>query len=257
MIYKAYAKVNIFLKIVGTRGDYHELVSRFIRVENLYDELKFSDKKEDCEFELVGDFGCDLKSNTIFKAYKALCNAGYEDILKEFFGSKSLHVEKNIPSFAGLGGGSSDVATFLNMINANANLKLSVEELAKIGSSVGADVPFFVYGFKSANVSGIGEVVEEFEEEPLHVEIVTPKIMCDTAEVYKAFRQNFMIEPELAKKMANMSSLQLLDNYQSTTLNDLFRIALKLYPKLSEYKKEGWFFSGSGSSFFRNSGVMR
>ena len=71
MIYKAYAKVNIFLKIVGTRGDYHELVSRFIRVENLYDELKFSDKKEDCEFELVGDFGCDLKSNTIFKAYKA------------------------------------------------------------------------------------------------------------------------------------------------------------------------------------------
>lgn len=248
---KAYAKVNIFLKIVGTRGNYHELLSRFVKIENFYDELEFKDKKSDSEFELVGDFGCALESNTIFKAYKATCKAGYEKELKEFFAKKALHVKKNIPSFAGLGGGSSDAATFLKMINKEANLGLSEDELAKIGLNVGADVPFFLYGYSSANVRGIGEVVEEFKEEPLKVEIFTPNIKCDTAKVYKAFRQNYMIEPELAKKMAKMSSDELLKTYQNTTLNDLFRVALKIYPELSEYKKDGWFFSGSGSSFFR------
>jgi len=251
MITRAYAKVNIFLKIVGKRDNYHEILSRFVKVQNLYDELEFVKKNTKEEFELLGEFGCELKQNTIYKAYEAMSKAGYEKELKEFFTYNALKVKKNIPSFAGLGGGSSDAATFLHMVNDEIGLNLSDNELAKLGLEVGADVPFFIYGYDSANVSGIGEVVEEFKEEPLHVETITPNVKCDTGAVYRAFRENYSVDGELANKMAKMSSMELLNTYDDITLNDLFKASLSVYKDLENYRKKDWFFSGSGSSFFR------
>ncbi len=76
------------------------------------------------------------------------------------------------------------------MVNEICNLKLSKDELAEIGAEVGSDVPFFIYEFDSANVSGFGEVVEPFNEELLNLEIFTPKnIECDTGRVYKKYRE--------------------------------------------------------------------
>ena len=251
MMHPAYAKVNVFLKIVGKRDNYHEILSRFVKVQNLYDELEFLEKKTKEEFELYGEFGCELKQNTIYKAYESTCKAGFEQELQEFFRFNALKVTKNIPSFAGLGGGSSDAATFLHMINKEVHLGLSNDELAKIGLAVGADVPFFIYSYDSANVRGIGEVVEEFKEESLHVNTITPSIKCDTGAVYRAFRENYKEEIDLANKMAQMSSIELLNTYDDVTLNDLFGASLKVYPELEKYRKKDWFFSGSGSSFFR------
>lgn len=251
MITHAYAKVNIFLKIVGKRDNYHEILSRFIKVQDLYDELEFVEKRTKEEFELYGEFGCELKQNTIYKAYESICKAGYEKEIKEFFKYNALHVKKNIPSFAGLGGGSSDAAAFLHMLNNEINLNLKDEELAQIGLQVGADVPFFVYGYDSANVSGIGEIVKEFKEKPLHVKTMTPAIQCDTGAVYRAFRENYSVDVDLANKMAKMSSIELLNTYDDITLNDLFKASLNVYKELEKYRKKDWFFSGSGSSFFR------
>ncbi len=250
MSYKAFAKVNIFLKITAFRGDYHELVSRFMIVENLFDELEFRKKSKNVEFELVGDFGCPLESNTIFKAYKALLKEGYAKA-KDFLQSYSLHVSKNIPSFAGLGGGSSDAAAFLKMLNSEASLGMDLDKLSYIGSKVGADVPFFVYGFKSANVSGIGEIVKEFDEENLLLDIKTPPIECDTSKVYKKFRKDPKFDKKTAEIFKETPSRQLLENNGREDLNDLFNPAKELYPSLLKYALTGWFFSGSGSSFFR------
>ena len=249
---KAYAKVNIFLKIVGTRGNYHEIKSRFILVKSLFDELELIPKRTKQEFELYGDFGCDLKSNTIYKAYEAFKKAGFQKQVVRLFEKYALHVEKNIPSFAGLGGGSSDAATFLHMVNDKANLNLTNSELAKIGVNVGADVPFFVFGYDSANVSGIGEIVEKFDEKTPHVEIVTPDIKCDTGAIYRAFRRDYKIDKKAALDMLNMKSEDLLKNYSDVELNDLLTPALKIEKDLEKYRRENWFFSGSGSSFFRN-----
>ena len=116
----------------------------------------------------------EIKKNLVFKNKKAFHDFTILDSLeagimlegsevKEFFKKNIVKIDKNIPEFAGLGGGSSNCATFLNMVNQACNLNLSKEELAKIGSNIGADVPFFVYEFDSANVSGIGEIVEEFK----------------------------------------------------------------------------------------------
>jgi len=255
--YKAYAKVNIFLKITAKRGDYHEIVSRFMRVENLYDELSFVSKEQtharSNAFSIVGDFSCETEQNTIYKAYFALKSATNSAALEQLMQNYSVVVEKNIPAFAGLGGGSSDAATYLRMCNNVLGLGLSLNELAEIGVSVGADVPFFVYGYASANVSGIGEVVEELREEPLSIETFTPKIEISTPRVYKAYRESFYapIDGFEAQKLKNMSSLEVLESMSADEANDLFKPALQEYKELKNHYKHGYYFSGSGSSFFR------
>lgn len=248
--YRAYAKVNIFLKITGVRGEYHTLTSRFMRVSHLYDILWFESKSTP-KFQIRGNFDCDVGSNTIYKAYKHLLKATQSYKLREFFESHAVCVDKKIPSYAGLGGGSSDAATFLKMCNDTLNLGLSIEELAKIGTHVGADVPFFVYGYESANVRGIGEIVERFDEPLINFDVVTPPIRISTPAVYRYYREHLYapIGPEESARLETTPSREILASMAPIKANDLYPAALGCYPDLTE-KKE-WFFSGSGSSFFR------
>ncbi|MBN2816973.1 MAG: 4-(cytidine 5'-diphospho)-2-C-methyl-D-erythritol kinase [Campylobacterales bacterium] len=255
--YKAYAKVNIFLKITGVRGNYHEILSRFMRVKNLYDELSFVPKEEtDAKmntFKIIGDFSCTTEQNTIYKAYFALKEATGSEALEQLMHNYAIKVEKNIPAFAGLGGGSSDAATYLKMCNNALNLGLSLNELAKIGLQVGADVPFFIYGYESANVSGIGEVVEEFLEPLLDIEVYTPKIEISTPTVYKVYREDFFapIDGFVAQELKDKNSLEVLASMSADEANDLFKPALQEYKDLKNHYKHGYYFSGSGSSFFK------
>lgn len=257
-LYKAYAKVNIFLKITGMRGNYHEIVSRFMRVDYLYDELSFiaKDESDADDFKIIGTFSCETKQNTIYKAYMALLDALGETLsppLKNLMHKYAVHVNKNIPSFAGLGGGSSDAATYLHMCNEVLHLGLSKNELAVIGLKVGADVPFFVYEYGSANVSGIGEVVEEFKEPLLNLEVFTPKIEISTQKVYTIYREDFYnpIDGFKVEKLKKTASLEILKSMSADEANDLFIPALEAYKELKNYYKHGYYFSGSGSSFFR------
>ena len=249
MTKKSYAKVNIFLKIVGLRENYHLIASRFVRVKNLFDTISFIKKDVD-NFSIEGNFSCILEKNTVYKAYKELEKF---DEVKEFFKKNIVKIDKNIPEFAGLGGGSSNCATFLNMVNQACNLNLSKEELAKIGSNIGADVPFFVYEFDSANVSGIGEIVEEFKEESLNIEVITPKIACDTGKIYKNFREKFYKElnKDEVKELFVTNSKDILKKFSINEANDLYFSALDLNGDLKKFEKDNWFFSGSGSSFFK------
>ena len=250
MTKKSYAKVNIFLKIAGKRDNYHELVSRFVKVHSLYDLVTF--EKENCnEFTLIGNFGCETKKNTIYKAYKKLKENSEK--VEEFFKKNSVKVEKNIPEFAGLGGGSSNCATFMIMVNDICELNLSKDELATIGLEIGADVPFFIYEYDSANVTGIGEIVEKFDEDILDIKTITPKIECNTGEIFTTFRNKFykQISDKNKDKFLNLSSKDILAVLDIKEANDLYEPALNVYPELNEYDKKNWYFSGSGSSFFK------
>lgn len=249
----AHAKVNIFLKITGHRDGYHTILSRFMRIEDLYDTITFIPQECDT-FTIEGCDDIERDSNTIYKAYKTLHTyTGERDIL-EFFYHHKVAVTKQIPSQAGLGGGSSDAAAFMRLVNTICNLKLNIEELAEIGSTIGADLPFFIYDYPSANVSGFGEVVEPFEEEALSFELYTPPIGCDTAKVYKTFREEFLadIQPELFRSWKDIKSRELLEQIgDPVLLNDLYLSATSAYPQLESYAQRGWFFSGSGSTFFK------
>jgi 4-diphosphocytidyl-2-C-methyl-D-erythritol kinase len=253
---KSYAKVNIFLKITGIKdingSIYHTLNSRFVKVNNLYDEIEFVPCK--CDSFTIEGVNIPKEQNIIYKAYRVLNEiTGDLDII-EFFYNHKVVVKKNIPFGAGLGGGSSNAATFINMVNEVCNLKRSKNELAKIGAKIGADVAFFIYEYNSANVSGIGDIIEEFKEEPLNIEVFTPPISCDTKAVYKEFDKCCLnkINSNAGAVLMLNKSIDILKNINDTKeLNDLYEPALNLYPELKKYAKEGYFFSGSGSSFFK------
>lgn len=250
MTRKSYAKVNIFLKIAGRRNSYHELVSRFVRVHSLYDEISFRKCKCD-DFTLTGDFGCDIKKNTIYKAYTLLKEIS--PTVEEYFKNNSVNVEKNIPEFAGLGGGSSNCATFMIMVNKVCSLNLSKGNLAQIGLSIGADVPFFIYEYDSANVTGIGEIVDKFDEDILDIDTITPSIECNTGQIFSKFRESFYseISDEDKSRLLSLKSKEILALLDVKEANDLYEPAIDIYPKLKEYNKTDWYFSGSGSSFFK------
>ena len=239
---KSYAKINIFLKIEGRASNgYHILNSRFMKVKNLYDEIEFVDGN----FHILG-IDCPMRDNTIFKAYMELTSRYPQS--KEYFIGKQIRVTKNIPEMAGLGGGSSNAATFLKMANKLAKLNLSTEELANIGAFVGSDVPFFIYDYDVANVKGTGEIIEKYEEEPIDIEIITPPIECDTSKIYQIYREQFF-NPRKSN-FDKIPSMELLNNYSNKELNDLLAPAMSACGELWKYTNEG-FMSGSGSSFFK------
>ena len=254
MTQKAHAKINTFLKITATRGNYHEMISRFVQVPTLFDTLTFTQTNHNLPFDLQGDFGCTLEQNTIFKVYQALLKHTNSKVLQDFCQTHTLRVKKNIPSFAGLGGGSSDAATFLRMVNELCNLKIDTPTLATISSSVGADIPFFVYNYASANVEGIGEIITPFDEELPPIEIVTPKdIECGTIEVFQTYRKHYLnpIDTKTHQKLKTMTSLQSYEAFDIEYANDLYKPAVHLHANLQNYATECFRFSGSGSSFFR------
>jgi 4-diphosphocytidyl-2-C-methyl-D-erythritol kinase len=143
------AKLNLFLHITGRRDDgYHELQSIFQLID-LYDWLEFSQTASP-EISIDGLNSVDLEQNLIFKATQ---------ILKPYataYSGLNIRIEKNIPMGAGLGGGSSNAATTLIVVNQLWQCGLSIEQLAELGLKLGADVPVFVHG-RNAWAEGIGE----------------------------------------------------------------------------------------------------
>jgi len=252
MTKKSYAKVNVFLKIVGVRDGYHLLASRFARVKNLYDTMEFKSGTYE-SFTLEGNFGCTTKQNTIYKAYLKLKELNPK--VNEYFLNNKVVVEKVIPEFAGLGGGSSNCATFILMVNEVCSLNLTKDELSAIGATIGADVPFFIYEYDSANVSGIGEIVEEFKEDTLNIKTFTPKIECNTGAIFRSFREGFYKEcsSSESKRLFETSSIDIYKNMNIKDANDLYEPAYSLNNSLNTKElnlDENSFFSGSGSSFF-------
>lgn len=245
---KSFAKINIFLKIVGTRGVYHEICSRFVLYEKLYDEIEFVSGNFD-DFEIIGEFDCKKEQNTIYKAYLGLLSK--RPLIRDFFKKNCVRVIKRIPPYAGLGGGSSNGATFLIMCNELLELRLSKDELLEIALKIGADVPFFVSGYRCANVFGIGEIIIEYEDEIPEIELIFNSVKSSTKDVYSCFRGHFfrLFDKKECQKLEKKSSKELLSCYKPDELNDLLRPAIYLYPELSQY--EGHFMSGSGSTFFK------
>lgn len=248
--YISYPKINIFFKVIGfLNNGYCDILSRYIKVQNsFFDVLEIRDSNI---FKLNGNFKCPLESNTIFKAKIALQEYLSNTKKSKYLESFSISVDKHIPIFAGLGGGSSNAGVYLIAMNEILELGLDKKTLGCIASKVGADVSFFIYDYDSSNVSGIGDVVDEFIEDKLEFEILTPNINSHTNAVFAEFKKNPILDINLAKKMLELDSISLLKNFSIDVLNDLYTPALKIYPELLEYSKEGYFFSGSGSSFFR------
>ena len=143
------AKLNLFLHITGRRENgYHELQSIFQLID-LFDWLEFTQTIDD-QIEIVGLNSVDLEQNLIYKATQIL-----KPFAKKATGLK-IKIEKSIPMGAGLGGGSSNAATTLIIVNQLWQCGLTITQLAELGVKLGADVPIFIHG-RNAWAEGIGE----------------------------------------------------------------------------------------------------
>lgn len=152
------AKLNLFLHITGQRDNgYHELQTIFQLID-LCDELEFQ-INHDAVIHVTGLDAVEQASNLIYRAAQAL---------KPFCDAKMgchIGLNKHIPMGAGLGGGSSNAATTLLVLNQLWQCQLDEQQLLKIAAKLGADVPIFVYG-KNAWAEGIGEIITPLADLP-------------------------------------------------------------------------------------------
>ena len=211
------AKLNLFLHITGRRDDgYHELQTIFQLID-LSDWLEFT-QTDDLQISIDGLNSVDLEHNLIYKATQIL-----KPYAQKITGL-SIHVEKNIPMGAGLGGGSSDAATTLIVVNQLWQCGLSIEQLAKLGVKLGADVPIFVYG-RNAWAEGIGEQLTFIDLEQKKYIVLKPDCFISTQLLFSQ------------KTLTRNTKTSTFCAYQLTPFNfgnNFEPLARSLYPEVNE-----------------------
>ena len=177
--YPAPAKVNLFLHVVGRRPDGYHLLQTAFRLIDCCDWLSFS-PRTDGEVRLARALpGIAENDELAVRAAR---------LLKAQTGSQegvNIEIEKNIPVGGGLGGGSSDCATALVVLNRLWGLKLPRERLASLGLSLGADVPFFLFG-GNAFAEGVGERLTPLDLSPAWYVVLVPPVAVSTEAIFAA-----------------------------------------------------------------------
>lgn len=177
--YPAPAKLNLMLRIIGQREDGYHLLQTVFQFVELCDWLTFlpNDSVEVILEDAIS--GVENSDNLIVRAANLLkAETGFSRGVR-------IRLEKNLPMGGGLGGGSSDAATTLVVLNSLWNLKLSHEKLMKLGLSLGADVPIFIFGH-AAWAEGIGEKLDKINVKEQWVLILKPACHVNTKEVFLA-----------------------------------------------------------------------
>lgn len=257
IVKKSPCKINLFLDIKSKRKDGYHLIESLFHTIDLFDIIKIEENKE-------------FKISTSGK-YKLNDNEEGNIVAKIFYHFKNeiglkknykINIEKNIPTGAGLGGGSSNAATmikfFLEELNINPDIRL-IESFSKFG----ADIPFFIKGGLSW-VSGIGEKIESFDFTlPYKIILIFPNINVSTKLAYSKFTENdfnksdiFYIKNLLDNFAIKKTEINFEDLY-SHTYNIFEKNVFNIEPKIKEYKekaeneiKRKICMSGSGSSLF-------
>ena len=234
------AKLNLFLHVTGRRADgYHLLQSAFMLID-WWDELHF-DLRDDTQL-LRHDLSTPLPElDLTIKAAQALQQAS---------GSTKgalIRVKKNLPSEAGLGGGSSDAATTLLALNRLWGLNWPLSRLLPLGASLGADVPFFLGG-RNAWVQGIGEELQAIDLPAARFVVLKPQQGLSTATIFQ--------DPALVRDTQPATMADFAAHPYAFGRNDLQAVAQRLCPEVSQALR--WLedqglqpkMTGSGSAVF-------
>ncbi len=212
------AKLNLFLHINGKRPDgYHQLQSIFA-ILDFGDEITFT-KTNDENINVTVSPSVDflMTDNLVYKAVLALREA-----TNTHYGI-NIHITKRIPMGGGLGGGSSNAATTLVALNEIWQTYLSVDELARIGRKLGADVPVFVRG-QSAFAEGVGEILTPYHIEEKFYLVATPvDTHVSTKEIFS--------HPDLPR---NTPKLDMANIDLNNTKNDCENLVKNNYPSVAK-----------------------
>ncbi len=269
MVIFPHCKINLGLRILRRRTDgYHELETIFYPVplkdvleiaRSAPDSQPASDPKNLPAFSPTGlPIPGDISANLCIRAFSLL--------KKDFPGLPEIHIYlyKNIPMGAGLGGGSSDGACMLALMNEKFDLHLDRDRLAAYALQLGSDCPFFLVD-RPCLATGRGELLEpiELDLSAYALALIYPGIRINTAEAFSNFHLNpGTAAPDPASAAAPFPSLrhiiaQPIASWRSTLSNDFEAPACKKYPALQKIKdrlyEAGAIYAsmtGSGSAFY-------
>ncbi len=231
------AKLNLFLHVVGRRDDGYHLLQTAFRLLDRRDRLRYA-PRDDGRVALFRPLpGIDESTELSVRAARMLLAES---------GSKQgidIEIEKNIPVGGGLGGGSSDAATTLAVLNRLLRLGASSDDLVRLGLALGADVPFFLFG-RNAFGEGIGERLTPLELPPAWYVVLVPPVAVPTKAIFSA--------PELT---ANSKTVKISSFSAGFGRNDLEPIVCRRHGEIAAHL--AWLkqfgdarLSGSGACVF-------
>ncbi len=239
------AKINLSLKILGDHGDGFHEIETLITPISLCDELRI--KKSNSEKGI--EFRCDDPTvpmgaeNLVLRAAKAFFAA------TRLEPAVSIELKKKIPHGAGLGGGSSDAATTLLALNQLFETNLARDQLAKLGSTIGSDVPFFIFE-SAALCRGRGELVTPTElPERLSLLLLKPDFTVPTTWAYSRWHDSREIPGVTYTAQEFLSQTFVNDLERPVFEKFIFLARLKMW-LLRQPEVGAALMSGSGSTIF-------
>lgn len=253
------AKINLGLNIISQREDgYHNLETVFYPIP-LCDALEIKYMGEEfpsevpCDLKVTGNaVDCDEQDNLVIKAYNLLAN-DFE------LPRVHAHLVKRIPSKAGLGGGSSDAAYMIRLLDERFRLNIGKPEMERYAAQLGADCAFFVQA-EPAFAEGIGDILmpvdaPEGNLEGYYLAVVKPEVAVSTKEAYAA------ITPKLPEKCCRDIVRQPIETWKEELVNDFEIPVFEQHPILADIKQKLYdlgavyaSMSGSGSALY---GIFR
>lgn len=247
---KSYAKINLSLDVINKRDDGYHNLKMIMQTVSLYDTITV-EKSDDISISCTNpNVPCD-ETNIVYKCAKKLL-----DIKGKSYGFK-IHIEKNIPMAAGLAGGSSDGAQVLKEINRIYELGFSMDELKRIGATIGADIPYCLEG-GTYLCEGIGDMLtktDDFEYD--HILLVKPPIDVSTPWVYKNLKLDEILSHPNTEKVIKCLKECDVSGLKDCSGNLLESVTEKEYPQIAHIKEKMYSFgasfsmmSGSGPTVF-------
>jgi len=251
-IIKSKAKINLSLKVVGTRENgYHDLEMVMVPLE-MHDVIEIIRRPGALDTFITSD------DVGLAHLHNNLCTVAVEAMRKEF-GFKDnfdISIHKEIPFAAGLGGGSSNAAAVIESLIKILNIKTDEETINRIALSIGADVPFFLKG-KPCLATGLGENLSEIEiKSSYHCLIVKPQQGLSTKAVYEVADNFEKADIDTSKILAALNEDD-IEELGKNIGNDLFAPAKSILPEVEKIvdslKADGFpaaAMTGSGSACF-------
>lgn len=243
-------KINIGLHVIEKRPDgFHNLETVFYPV-NWCDAIELLEKpNSECDFELIQHKtreAIETEQNLIYKAWQLIAA---ETKLPPI----QIHLYKNIPMGAGLGGGSADAAFFIQLLEAHFKLQLPIEKKLSIASSLGSDCAFFIKNkaqFANGRGDKLGQV--QLDLSIYYILIVYPNVHFSTVEAYKN------VSPQNAKfNLKTCIEQEPIETWKNTIVNDFEKGTFSKYPVIKSIKEKLYdlgaiyaSMSGSGSAVF-------
>ena len=245
------AKVNLAVDVMGRRPDGYHSVSLVLQAISIYDTVTISSNESE-EITITcndGNVPCDKRNI----AYKAAERFFHSTGIKNT--GVNIHIEKVIPSQAGLGGGSSDGAAVIMGLNVMFNTHLNDKEMEEICSYIGADVPFFINGGTQL-ATGIGTDMEKLHSMPeCYMVVCKPDINVSTKEAYDAIDAQSVKQFKYSDEVVKGIYLRSLNSVVTSMYND-FDVFLdikevnEIKKFMYDHKAKGACMSGSGSAVF-------